>query len=226
MQNRPQANARARAGGKAGIWLALVVALGLHSIILFLPISRQGPVVESSHPQIELQLTTYAPPIPAPQIPVQQAETVPPLPEPAPEVSESLVEIQAAAVPPVLTPTPQSQQLEVERLTNSILTRQFITEESVADQLFGKPLDPQGTEAQKEFHFPHRQDMLSMLDQPMPELPFAYTPGLVRFAYEPGVKGDLQRFWDVITPEFGWTTNNGTEFKCIWVLIVGGCGWK
>ena len=65
-----------------------------------------------------------------------------------------------------------------------------------------------------------------MLDQPMPDLPFAYTRGLVKFAYDPGLKGDLQRFWDVITPEFGWRTKNGTEFRCIWVLIIGGCGWK
>jgi hypothetical protein len=68
--------------------------------------------------------------------------------------------------------------------------------------------------------------MIAMLDQPMQKVPFAYTPGLVKFAYAPGVKGDLQRFWDVITPEFGWRTKNGTEFRCVWVLIIGGCGWK
>jgi len=65
-----------------------------------------------------------------------------------------------------------------------------------------------------------------MLEQPLPDMPFAYTPGLVNFDYDPGVKGDLQRFWDVITPEFGWRTNNGTEFKCVWVLVIAACGWK
>ena len=65
-----------------------------------------------------------------------------------------------------------------------------------------------------------------MLDQPLPDLPFAYTHGLVNFAYEPGVKGDLQRFWDVITPEFGWRTKYGTEVKCILILVVAGCAWK
>ena len=68
--------------------------------------------------------------------------------------------------------------------------------------------------------------MLTMLNRPMQDLPFEYTPGLVHFAYVPGVRGDLQRFWDVITPEFGWRTNNGTEVRCKLLLVVIGCGWK
>jgi hypothetical protein len=78
----------------------------------------------------------------------------------------------------------------------------------------------------KEFHYPVRQNMMTMLDQPVPDLPFAYTPDLIYFAYDPGVKGDLQRMWDAITPEFGWRTDNGTEFKCKWILIIAACGWK
>jgi len=111
-------------------------------------------------------------------------------------------------------------------MTNTILARQFITEESVTDQIFGKQSQQKHTELIKEFHYPVRPDMLVMLKRPMQELPFAYTPGLINFAYEPGVKGDLQRFWDVITPEFGWITDNGTEFKCKWLLVIAGCGWK
>jgi hypothetical protein len=65
-----------------------------------------------------------------------------------------------------------------------------------------------------------------MLDQPLPDVPFAYTPDLVYFAYEPGVKGDLQRFWDIITPEFGWRTKYGTEVKCGLLLVIIACGWK
>ncbi len=117
-------------------------------------------------------------------------------------------------------------KIERRQLTNTILARQFFTEESAVDQLFGKPLPQHNTEIQKEFHYPLRQNMISMLDQPMPEVPFGYTPDLVYFAYEPGVKGDLQRFWDVITPEFGWRTKYGTEVKCILLLVIVGCGWK
>jgi len=68
--------------------------------------------------------------------------------------------------------------------------------------------------------------MIDMLDQPMPDVPFAYTPGLIYFAYDPGLKGDIQRFWDVITPEFGWRTKYGTEVRCKLILVIVGCGWK
>lgn len=116
--------------------------------------------------------------------------------------------------------------VERSRLTSTILSRQFITEKSVADRIFGLPLEQRDPDEGRGFHFPHRQDMVSMLDQPLPNIPFEYSPGLIHFAYDPGLKGELQRFWDVITPEFGWTTKHGTEVKCIWVLVIGGCGWK
>ena len=113
------------------------------------------------------------------------------------------------------------------RLTHSILSSQFITEDSATDLLFGKPIaDVQKEFTHQEFHFPQRPNLVKILDQPMQELPFDYTPGLVYFAYDPGIKGDLQRFWDVITPEFGWTSKYGTEVKCIWVLVIAACGWK
>jgi hypothetical protein len=115
---------------------------------------------------------------------------------------------------------------EKKQLKNTILARQFFTEESAVEQLFGKPLPQHNTEIRKEFHYPLRPDLIAMLDQPLPEMPFAYTPDLVYFAYAPGVKGDFQRFWDVITPEFGWRTKYGTEVKCIMVLVIIGCGWK
>jgi len=196
---------------KASIWLALTVAIGLHAIILLLPITRQLPPAENERAHIELQLTSFTPP-------------------------EAIIKAQTKIKPATLAASPQARDLEHDlekmseqakrRMTNSILTRQFISEQSEADKLFGKPLVAYSSEPQKAFHYPVRQDMIAMLDQPMPEVPFAYTPGLINFAYDPGLKGDLQRFWDVITPEFGWRTKNGTEFKCIWVLIIGGCGWK
>ena len=116
--------------------------------------------------------------------------------------------------------------MEKTLLTHTILSSQFITDEPAADQLFGPVIARYSIETQKEFHYPDKASLVSMLDQPMQELPFAYTPGLIQFAYAPGVKGDLQRFWDVITPEFGWITDHGTEVRCIWVLVIARCGWK
>lgn len=115
---------------------------------------------------------------------------------------------------------------EQKLLSATILTRQFISEKPVTEQLFGARLWPDSSEPRREFHYPARPDLLNMLDSPMPDLPFAYTPDLVRFAYDPGVKGDLQRFWDVITPEFGWRTKYGTEVRCKYVLVIVACGWK
>lgn len=239
MQQHRQASVQTWTGEKTSIWLALAAALGIHAIILFLPITGQTPVTQNSRAQIELQLTTFNTQASAAQEPkTVLLETVPePIAEQQSErIVEAISEPDSEPAKPTLTSLPIPMGLEHDldkmskseksRLTNTILSRQFISEESAADQLFGKQLEQNSTESQKKFHYPLRQDMMTMLDKPMPELPFAYTPGLIHFAYDPGVKGDLQRFWDVITPEFGWRTKNGTEFKCIWVLIIGACGWK
>ncbi len=55
---------------------------------------------------------------------------------------------------------------EKTQLTSTILARQFFTEESAADQLFGKPLQQPATELFKGFHYPLRPDLISMLDNP------------------------------------------------------------
>lgn len=243
MQAQRQIPIQTRTGKKAGIGLTFLLALALHSLFLWVPITRQMPVVENLRAPIELQLTTFKPRAIAPL----QAEPEPqaPLPEPEPE-PESASEPPAIVlveqpVPAEIEPAPLTTSLEKRKLktdlgtisdidrrklTSAVLARQFFTEDSVVDQLFGKPIPQYNTEIQKEFHYPLRENMISMLDKPLPEVPFAYTPDLVYFAYEPGVKGDLQRFWDVITPEFGWRTKYGTEVKCILVLVIIGCGWK
>lgn len=236
MPKQPPNRSIFRAGKKPGIWLAFLIALSFHAVILFLPVAQKTSLNEDNRAQIEVELikvTLKAQALPEPfKIPeVASAEVAPVIPP-----LERMVETKTEQPPTIPEPefTPKDldsdfdklSRAEKKQLTNAILSAQFITEESVTEQIFGKQFDLQIADPQKEFHFPERQSMIAMLDQPMPEVPFAYTAGLVRFAYAPGVKGDLQRFWDVITPEFGWRTRNGTEFKCIWVLIIGGCGWK
>ena len=234
-----------RTGEKAGIWLAFSFALGLHFILLLLPIAGQTPVPDTSRAPIELQLTTFSqqakvplPPVPEPEEPVIEPQPVPKLATEPPKVvhEEQTGPVPVASEPAVLTTGLVARNLppdldnmskqEKIQLTNAILMRQFITEVSAVDQLFGKPLVQNNTEIQQEFHYPLKKNMMTMLDQPLPDMPFAYTPDLVYFAYEPGVKGDLQRFWDVITPEFGWRTKYGTEVRCIMILVIVGCGWK
>lgn len=237
---------RNRQRKKSNIGLALLFALGFHALILILPLTGKTPVPERTLAQIEVQLTTFT----APSLPPQTETTLPepdsepehvPEPEPPLEPLGSMVESQPAIepvepAPPEPSSLPQITELrrdlgsmsdtERSRLTSTILTRQFISEESVADKIFGRPIELNSNVLQKDFHYPIRPGLLVKLNQPMQELPFAYTPGLVHFAYDPGVKGDLQRFWDVITPEFGWRTRYGTEVRCKWLLVIVGCGWK
>ena len=227
--------------------MALCFALALHGVFLLLPIVNDRPTIEKTSTSIELQLTTFSPhtpvnpePLPLPEIrsTEPEAENEAELP---PEPPATLPELEAKAAslaeqPGTMTVSPVVQstrpdledmsETEKRQLTDTILARQFFTEESAADQLFGKPLTQHNTDIQKEFHYPLKPNLLAMLDQPLPEVPFAYTPDLVHFAYDPGVKGDFQRFWDVITPEFGWRTRYGTEVKCIMILVIIGCGWK
>lgn len=232
IKNPTQTRVPAGTNTNAGIWLALAIALGLHALILLLPLPGRVPDARPVSAQIDLRLTTFDP-IPAPE----------PLPEPVPEPRDTRPESVPLAETQGISPASRAVTLapikrdletmnieEKRRLTNLILSSPFITEDSTTDQLFGKSIVLYSAEIQKEFHpkefhYPERPNLLAMLDQPMQELPFAYTPGLVRFAYDPGIKGDLQRFGDMITPEFSWITRYGTEVKCIWVLVIAACGW-
>jgi len=221
------------------IWLALLIALGLHGLILLLPLSGQKPDTTPVSAQIELRLTKFEPPPVAEEIFLVEPESPPPpAPLPTPIVQDKPVPLVKTpsqvveATPPATTLAPIERDLEqmtpVEKtqLTYTILSSQFITDESVADQLFGPVVARYSTETRTEFHYPEKANLVAMLDQPMQDLPFEYTPGLIHFAYAPGVKGDLQRFWDVITPEFGMITDHGTEIRCVWVLVIAACGWK
>jgi len=235
---------RFRTGERAGIWLALALALLLHVIFLFMPLAGKNRPIGDLQAPLEIQLTTADKQTPENLLPEPQAQPREPVVEetpkpPAPPLDEppdTLAESPPAkelppppATPPARELAPESSDMsEVERkvLTSTILSRQYITEESAADRLFGKPLVQDSGDVRKEFHYPLRPDLIEMLNKPLPDLPFEYTPGLIYFAYDPGMKGELQRFWDVITPEFGWRTKYGTEVKCALILVIVGCVWK
>jgi len=218
------------------IWLALLIALGLHGLILLLPLSGQKPGNPPVSAQIELRLTKFEPPPVAEEIFLIEPESPAPLPTPvAQDKPVPLVKTPSqvvASTPPATTLIPIERDLEqmtpVEKtqLTDTILSSQFITNEPAADQLFGPAIARYSVEPRTEFHYPKKASLVAMLNQPMQDLPFEYTPGLIHFAYAPGVKGDLQRFWDIITPEFGMITDHGTEIRCVWVLVIAACGWK
>ncbi len=70
-----------------------------------------------------------------------------------------------------------------------------------------------------------RQNMLTMLDKPMPELPFPDSPLELDF-YPQGIRGDMARLGDALTQEFGFVTKYGTKVQCVYVLVVVSCGWN
>jgi hypothetical protein len=244
LERRPE-NMRSRTGKKTAIRLSIFLALGLHAVFLYLPLHLKTQQAETNEVLIEMQLTKRVPVPTAPEPLVQAEEISPPEPDPEP-IPEKIAEpIKQVAELPVETQEPEQSlnttsstipyarknfvemdATQRQHVANSILSRQFIKEESLTEQLFGKPSVVTTTDHAAEFHQPARASMITMLNQPMPDLPFAYQENLIYFAYDPGVKGDLQRFWDVITPEFGWRTKYGTEVKCIWVLVIAACGWK
>jgi len=231
---------RHRTGDKPGIWLAIAVAVALHGMFLLLPVAGEKPPARDRLIPIEIELATNETqaPEPAPDLRIPASEPVPGvLPRPAEIAPEKLAASKPAEAsepqPTAIVPYPVRERdfdklsgVEKAVLTSTILARQYITEESAADRLFGKNLLQDSSDIRKEFHYPLRQDLIEMLNQPLPDIPFEYTPGLIYFAYDPGLKGDLQRFWDVITPEFGWRTKYGTEVKCALILIIPGCVWK
>lgn len=220
---------------RARIWSALALASLLHLLFLLLPTGAGERAAPLQNDPVEIWLTDTAQPEsePAMASPDEDAGVARAVADPPRKarVADS-VRREASTATPLAEPAPPAQHFErlteaqKRRMASAIRSRYQFGEETVGEQIFGRRLDSGSAMARKDFQWPERSDLISMLDQPLPEVPFAYTPGLVRFAYDPGVRGDLQRFWDVITPEFGWRTDNGTEFKCVWVLVIAACGWK
>lgn len=225
----------------------MAMALVLHGMFLLLPAAGEKQPAQARQRPIEIELGKTETQAPISVAQEAEPETNPPEPvsEPAPATPPPPAQNPPetfTASPPPRTPEPEAtvetrfpayerdfnmlSDMEKKLLTSTILARQYITEESAADRLFGKVLVQDSDDFQKDFHYPLRKDLVEMLNQPLPDLPFEYTSGLVYFAYDPGLKGDLQRFWDIVTPEFGWRTKYGTEVKCALILIIPGCVWK
>jgi hypothetical protein len=231
-------------GSKSAFLLAMMIAVGLHTLILLLPLPGKAPEPQTVSTRIDLELvgivskpasekkTSFQMPAPepvaAPTVRQPELTSIPPRKAP---VSAALPASSFEPLAPIQRDLQSMNAAEKASLTHSILSSQFITQDSAADQIFGKQITTISTtysaeHSRADFHIPEKANMIRMLDQPMQDLPFAYTPDLIYFAYDPGIKGGLQRFWDVITPEFGWRSNNGTEIRCAWLLVIAACGWK
>ena len=227
------------------IWVTLAFALLLHIFFILMAFIKQVEPQRTASNSIDIQVQRYPPP-PASDESVEEktaaarlpAQSLPQQPAKKPtaettDTSKNTLKSSASAASSqtLLQPTPapeqkqETSQQRLQDLSPQILSSQFIREKSTPGNIFGPPSHKDPQSARKEFHFPHKPNMITMLGKPVPDLPFGYRPGLIKFSYDAGVKGDLQRFWDTITPEFGWRTNYGTKVKCKWVLVIAACGW-
>lgn len=64
-----------------------------------------------------------------------------------------------------------------------------------------------------------------VLSSNLPRLPLADGELNIRF-YPSGFTGAVQRNWDRITPEFGFTTAQGIKVRCKFLLAIVACGWE
>jgi len=180
----------------------------LHTLLLFVQFTTAPQKVE-----------TLEPPSPASAIPeVALAESVS---QTAPAV------VAEPPDPDPVQPTSQVPATEIVKdipaLRTRILASPYLEEEPLAANLFSIRTESNGTES--VFHFRDRPTLDYVLNLSPEQLPFANGPRFEVASYTPGVVGDVQRFFDIVTLEKEWVTKNGTRVKCGWVLIFAGCGW-
>ena len=208
-------------------YAALGVALAVHAALMLLPFQKQQahPAKAAGLLKVHLaalpakaaraeELHLDPKPLAAAQAPPAAIEPMPPAPR--------------AAVPPVASkPEPNRVEgPEPERLRHSILASQFLGGRQEDNASFSLAPRQKNPEVQTEFHLPHRASMYEVMMPPLPDLPFAHQPGFVEFSYTaPGFLGELQYFFDVITPEFEFKTKHGTRVKCALILVIAGCAW-
>ncbi len=222
------------AGTNRTLLWALVGGLLVHLFVVFSPwfkADRQvAPTANLTHIRLQLHprpTTQAALPSPAPEI----AKTPPPdLEATDPPAALDVPDAYVAEIQPDIDPdTPLRPLAETEAVRNDpglaarIIAIPYLQDKPVPVNLF--PKMRASADSQSSFHFRDRPNLDSVLN-PVPEqLPFADGPRFVVDSYDPGVMGNVQRFWDAVTLEKEWMTKNGTKVTCAWILIIGGCGW-
>ena len=219
---------RARLGGNGRFYVALGLALAVHAGLFVLPIQKQQARLAKAHGLLSVRLATLSaedgpghhfPVESETQPPVQSDRSVPPIPAPPSADTEAL------SAEPKTRPA-RVDAVDTERVKRSILASQFLPAEQKSPEGFSLQAPENATELRPDFYLPHRASMYEVMMPPLPELPFAHEPGFVQFSYTaPGFLGELQYFFDVITPEFEFKTKHGTRVKCALILVIAGCVW-
>ncbi len=191
---------------------------------------------------LQVQLETVAPPRPLPEDviaePVSESIIQPESPIEEAPIAEELAPAAQDASPvqlPLEEPTsaPVSDQ-SVQPAASIRLNAPVISSAQILGSLNQYSLN------EPDFEFLHAIEpfettlpisrMISLtaedvLSSNLPRLPLADGELNIRF-YPSGFTGAVQRNWDKITPEFGFTTAQGIKVRCKLLLSIVACGWK
>lgn len=197
----------------------LALALVLHLAVVVWWNIKQPPELIAAAP-IKLVLVPAPAVIEPPEIEV--LESAPPELEEAAQDKLASPRVAKAAPRPVLQAHPaQPQPAQPAQPRAAALLRSLRKYNLDEDRLY--PVEPSKPRIRVLGDPPPGDVMLALQDH-LPELPFG-SSGMELAFYSSGFRGDLERFGDAITQEFGFKTRYGTRVKCVAMVVLVVCGW-
>lgn len=192
----------------------LTVATAAHLALLLVPVVRQQADEIAEAPVVTVRLSTTRPETPEPEPPL-------PITEPAPQIEPAepvaLAELPAAEPAPSAPPEAEKPRISAQRILSDLRERQE------KDPLSG--FQPADDTPRPNYFVRHQPVLEDVLNEPSLQLPFEDTRIYLVDSYDPGLLGDVEKFFDDVAVPFGFTTKNNTRVQCAWMLVVVGCGW-
>lgn len=194
-----------RTGSPVRMGFVLALALAIHLAMMIWWNIKQQPDYSGSEP-LKIRLL----PNPAVETPVVIPAQKPPIPE-----FEQAQQPEPAQTKLESTPEPEPLPSAADLMSS---LRKFRLSD---DRLYLAGPPPPQIRLLGE---PPPGDVMLALQHRLPQLPFGST-GLDLAFYSNGTRGDLERFGDAITQEFGFQTRFGTRVKCVVMVVLLVCSW-
>ncbi len=187
----------------------------LHLLLLLIPVVRQQAVEPLPSPFVSVRLSQPATEEPAPE----------PLPEPEPPEPPPLEAVEPVELAELPAPEPEPPEPEpaVKPQISAYRILSDLREKQNSDPLTS--FDTGVQEDRRDYYVRYQPSVEDVLNEPSLQLPFRDTRIYLVNSYDPGLMGDVQRFFDDVTVPFGFTTKNNTRVQCAWILVIAGCSW-
>jgi len=192
-----------------GLWLFFALAIVVHAVFILALRTKKMAAPATEHSSLQVQLISHPP-----ALEVEQPLESEPLTEWREPESPALDELPPAPVTVPQPPVPVVVQQLPSNNARRLLSRQFDYEDFVAEP-----------EDRPDFYLRQQISLEMALNQPSLQLPFEDSRIYLVDNYDDGIMGGIDRFWDNVSIPFGFTTKNNTRVQCVWVLVIGGCGW-